>query len=167
MGSFSLSSFSQLVVKSPNSSKIRQVASSFHFPGILSFNARNAAFHTKPRRLKQDQDSPKTPEQDQMSSNTPVRPSLDSSRYFDEFEPNFNKLNPDKKFLAIHSFRLMVERDGQSGSPELNEKEREEVIKQMIRLEKETRDKDRWYYKAFRGIAWGPTILVNAILYLL
>jgi hypothetical protein len=81
--------------------------------------------------------------------------------------PNFNKFSPDKKILAIHYFRLRVERDGQSASPILKKKERREMLKQMIKLEKETRDKDRWYYKALRNIAWGPTILVNAILTLL
>lgn len=104
------------------------------------------------------------PRQDQMSSKTPVGPSSDSSRYFDNFMPNFNRLNPDEKIQAIYYFRLMVERDSQSASPTLNKKERREVVKQMIRLEKETRDKDRWYSKALRNIAWGPIILMNAIL---
>lgn len=74
--------------------------------------------------IDQSVDSPKMPGQDQMSSKTPVGPSPDSSRYFDNFMPNFNRLNPDEKIQAIYYFRLMVERDSQSASPTLNKKER-------------------------------------------
>ncbi len=30
--------------------------------------------------------------------------------------------------------------------------------------EKEIKDADRWYYQAARSIAWGPAIVVNAVM---
>jgi len=37
-------------------------------------------------------------------------------------------------------------------------------MRELDEEEKKIRDSDRWYYKMFRTIAWGPTILMNGII---
>lgn len=40
-------------------------------------------------------------------------------------------------------------------------------MEMLARKEKEMRDGDTWYRQMFRSIAWGPTIVINAVLAML
>ena len=41
---------------------------------------------------------------------------------------------------------------------------REEILEALKAEEEKVGKKNRWYHQAFRGIAWGPTILFNVVL---
>lgn len=71
----------------------------------------------------------------------------------------FSELGVDDKLLQIRAFQNLLAMKGQKNNPALTEL--------LGRKEKEILDADTWFKKAFRSIAWGPTILINAILALL
>lgn len=77
----------------------------------------------------------------------------------------FSKLNPDQKLMRIASIQSMIDADSHAETPTLTRQSREDWLVQLAQLEQEVKDKDTWYYKMFRTIAWGPTILINGILW--
>lgn len=77
----------------------------------------------------------------------------------------FDKLNPDQKLVRIASFKSMIHADSHADMPMLPPQEREDWLGRLARLEQEVKDADTWYYKMFRTIAWGPTLLINGVLW--
>ena len=72
--------------------------------------------------------------------------------------PDFNELGIDDKLHRIAVLKGRMRQDG------MDPKRDEALFRSLDEREKAIRDSDRWYYKMFRSIAWGPTILINAIL---
>lgn len=71
-------------------------------------------------------------------------------------------MTPDEKMTALDSCPHDIAAEIRKKDPGLLERLAEEAEK------KEGKEKgtDRWYKQMFRSIAWGPTILLNAIIFL-
>ena len=75
--------------------------------------------------------------------------------------PEYKKFNPDQKLSHITSLRAGIKAVTAT-------KENTEYIDSSLQAldeeEKRVKASDNLLYKGFRSIAWGPTILVNALL---
>lgn len=80
------------------------------------------------------------------------------------FIPGFSKLGVDAKLQQIQLMRSYLATDTQKNDPRWRAGAYEAATERLARKEKEIRDKDTWLKQAFRSIAWGPTILINAII---
>lgn len=77
--------------------------------------------------------------------------------------PHFSALSVDDRLTSISarkSLRAIEIRKEDPGTYD-------GMMEGLERKEKEIRDADTWYYKTFRSIAWGPTIVLNVLIALL
>lgn len=73
-------------------------------------------------------------------------------------------MNPDHKLAGIKYLRAAVE----AGEVKEKQPERYKALMQTFaEEEKRVEEADNFFYKGFRSIAWGPTILINALLSML
>lgn len=126
-------------------------------------------FHSSIRKLQQDRVkdipsskpsstetalSPPSPEK-QVPTQAKPPTDLETERYI----TGFSDLSLDAKLVQIHAFQNYLATEGRKNDPA-----RKALTELLSRKEKEIQDADRRYKKAFRSIAWGPTILINAII---
>lgn len=133
----------------------------------------NRLFRSTIQRLQQSQDKdppsskPTTkntaPLTDPEPQSTPTRAptDLEAERYLREF----SKLGVDAKLAYIRTLKSNTEK--RKNDPQWEPGKYEVLMQELNRKGKKILDADTWYKKAFRSIAWGPTILINAILALL
>ena len=120
------------------------------------FTAFSSTFHTTPRLFQQTSQSAS-----QAKDSSPKPFNINQARN------DFNSLTIDEKLRQIAAIKAQLKLEKQdSESPHVFE-ERQAVEQRLDELEKTIRASDRWWKKAFRTIAWGPTIVVNAIVILL
>lgn len=69
---------------------------------------------------------------------------------------------------VLAGFRAALKADGESADPVWGEESRAEEIEWCAVKERKIKEKikhdGRLYVRAFRSIAWGPTIVINVIL---
>ncbi|CAD6573393.1 MAG: hypothetical protein ASARMPREDX12_006008 [Alectoria sarmentosa] len=80
------------------------------------------------------------------------------------FIPGFSKLGVDAKLLQIQLMRSYLATETQKNDPQWRAGAYEAATEGLARKEKEIRDSDTWWKRAFRNIAWGPTIALNVII---
>lgn len=92
------------------------------------------------------------------------RPNSDDTDFISQCIPKYDTLNPDYKLAGIRQLRAGIE----AGQFKEKEQERYEALMQTLaEEEKRLEAADNWFYKGFRSIAWGPTILINVLLSML
>lgn len=96
-------------------------------------------------------------------------PPMDNVNKIDleNFIHNFSSLGVDTKLSSIRSLRSYLATQIQKNDPKWKAGAYDALIEALAREEKDILDKDRWWKKAFRSIAWGPTILINAVIAIL
>lgn len=117
---------------------------------------------------KQQSNQPKTTTSPEPATATPP-PSIDNVNKIDleNLIHNFSSLGVDTKLSSIRSLRSYLATEIQKNDPKWKAGAYDALIEALAREEKEILDKDRWWKKAFRSIAWGPTILINAVIAIL
>ncbi|CAF9943665.1 MAG: hypothetical protein ALECFALPRED_000915 [Alectoria fallacina] len=132
-------------------------------------------FHSSIHQLQQTPDKP-TPSPQPTTAPTPPPPSSSSpgkpspqgqaptDREMEPFIPGFSKMGVDIKLQQLQLLRSDLETETQRNDPKWRAGAYEAVTEALARKEQEIRDSDTWWRQAFRSIAWGPTILVNAII---
>ncbi|KAL6715956.1 hypothetical protein ACLMJK_006918 [Lecanora helva] len=86
---------------------------------------------------------------------------------FNHYYPGFDKLGTDEKLLQISAHKASLKVLLEDPKQNLSSEQTKRFLEALDEKEQEIRDSDRWYYKMFRTIAWGPTILINGIIALL
>ena len=84
--------------------------------------------------------------------------------------PGFSKLGVGAKLVAIRSLKSDLATEIQKKDTEWTIGAYEAVMEGLDMKEKEIRGgvgAGTWFMKALRGIAWGPTIVINLIIALL
>ena len=81
--------------------------------------------------------------------------------------PGFSKLGVGAKLVAIRSLKSDLATEIQKKDTEWNIGAYEAVMEGLGMKEKEIRGAGTGFMKALRGIAWGPTIVINLIIALL
>jgi len=89
------------------------------------------------------------------------RPQSDDTHFISLCIPDYDKSNPDYKLSGIKQLRAGVE-GGQV--KETNPERYKALMQTLAEEEKRVKEADNIFYKGFRSIAWGPTILVNVLL---
>ena len=142
-------------------------------------NPPNMLFHSSIKKLQQDPDRGRDKDGDLSSSKpstetppSPTDPDTQSNQSqtltdseMELLHPNFSKLNVDDKLETIQSMKTFIAKKlDEKNDPECEPWKCKVAMKRLSLKEKQIRDADTWYKKAFRSIAWGPTILLSLFL---
>ena len=129
-------------------------------PGLLPYTF--AHFHSSPW-LKQ------TPNGlDLQSSSAPPSSITLGETYLRKAFPFYGDSNPGQKISMIAALRKELERnrdENRDSSVDKNQFKKDlEIFDALKEEEEKVEKKNRWYHQAVRSIAWGPTIVINALL---
>lgn len=136
------------------------LARPLNVPRVKTASARLGMHIHTIQQLQQSRDKDHTPLRSPLTEDPltkPAPPQVPTDLEMERHVPGFSNLGVDAKILA----RKKLPRDG------IPNKKDPALMGELAGEDKEIRGKDRWYKKMFRGIAWGPTILINAILAML
>ena len=98
-----------------------------------------------------------TPAPDSSTSTPAASPYANLAEYI----PQYAKSNPDQKLATITALRAGIN----ASDPKIVDPERiKRALEDLDEEEKRVKASDNMFYKAFRTIAWGPTIAINVVL---
>lgn len=161
--SLGLMAFSRPISILARTCNVPQVRAASARLGMHIHKCPSRPFHSSIRTLKQSQD--KDTASSKPSTKTTLPPTnlekqsaqaqAPTNDEIERFIPGFSNLGVDAKLAHIQILKSLGKNDP---------KWKPGPYEALTMKEKEIQDADRWYKQAFRSIAWGPTILINAII---
>ena len=125
---------------------------------------------------------PQTPEEGMIAQaqptgvNIPTSEQQRTAQLWDDIMVKYRKRNTDLKEILdwVEQDREKLQLDAKNPVPEWTPQDRADMDKWLLAIRvlvdkqyKENKKRNKWWRKIGRGIAWGPTILMNAVVFVL
>ena len=132
-----------------------------NLPNIASYRAATGKLQQQGSHRPTHSSSAFSPPPSRLQQQTPTDAAEDLLK---RYHSDFTSLGIDKKLYAIRTVKSHLVTEFKDNSRNRPPAVYQKLTQGLSLKEKEILDKDTWWKKAFRSIAWGPTILINMII---